>query len=271
MLSALARTPVLAPRVIAYTADAAIASVPCLLTELLTGTALADEWPPGWPSGPAAIGQAAHSAIDALAVVHAVDLRAVNLDEGFGRPEGFLDRQVSRWRARYEHNQIRELPLFEQVGSWLAGNKPTETTPALIHGDFHLDNCLFISSPSVTINAVIGWESATVGDPLVDLGLMLGFWGSERPSPVAMAAVQGISRTEGAPSRQELAEYYAARTNRSVQHLPFYMALAFFKLAAITEGAYASYVSGRSDSGYARALADDVPRLLVEAASLAEL
>lgn len=270
VLSALAGTPVPAPSVIAFASEPAVVSAPSLLMELVDGAALTNTWPPGWTAGPDAISAAVLSALDALAALHAVDWRAVGL-EGFGRPEGFLDRQVSHWRAQYERNQVRDLPLFEQISSWLEGSKPNEVVPALIHGDFHLDNCLFVSSPSVRLSAVIDWELATIGDPMVDLGLLLGFWGQERLSPPAMPVVQGLSRTPGVPTRQELAQYYAQRTGRSVESLSFYMALGFFKLAAINEGAYANYVSGRTNSEYARGLADDVPRLLAEAAAFAEL
>jgi aminoglycoside phosphotransferase (APT) family kinase protein len=121
------------------------------------------------------------------------------------------------------------------------------------------------------VSAIIDWELSTIGDPLADLGLVLAFWGPNRPDPAGMPRIQALSRSPEAPSRRELADHYAQVTGRDTAGLNFYMALAFFKLAAIVEGAYASFVAGQVDSDYARALADDVPRLLQEAAGFAEL
>ena len=136
-----------------------------------------------------------------------------------------------------------------------------------MHGDFHLDNCLFARSEPRLL-AIIDWEISTIGDPLLDLGLFLGLWGGRSVHPAAIERIQGVSRLSGAPGRAELADRYAKQTGRSVDHLPYYMALAFWKLAAIIEGAYAQYVSGRLDSDYARDLGEDVPRLLDEASAI---
>ena len=123
--------------------------------------------------------------------------------------------------------------------------------------------------PPVRMRAIIDFEMSTIGDPLLDLGLLLGFWGEDRPREPAMPKLQGVSRVAGAPSRAELAERYAAACGRSVEHLDFYMTLAFWKLAAIVEGAYAHNVKGSMDNEYSRALERDVPALLREAAGFA--
>jgi aminoglycoside phosphotransferase (APT) family kinase protein len=270
VLTALHDREVPAPRVLAYTEDASVTPVPCLVLEHCPGTPLADSWPPGWPIGPATIGAAGRAAVTSLASVHAVDWRDAGLRD-FGRPDGYLVGQVARWRAQYERNQVRDLPLFEQIGAWLDGNRPPESASTLIHGDFHLDNCLFLPGPPVQVSAIIDWELATIGDPLIDLGLLLAFWGSDRPRSPALPHVQALSRQHGAPSRAELAALYAETTGRSVEALGFYMTLAFFKLSAIVEGAYAQYLSGRVNSDYARRLSDDVPGLLAEAARFADI
>jgi aminoglycoside phosphotransferase (APT) family kinase protein len=215
----------------------------------------------------AAVGEAA---IDALVALHGVDWRAAGLDD-FGRPEGFLERQVGRWRGHFERHRVRELPDFDRVAAWLDANPPAPQEPALIHGDFHLDNCLFATRPPARVAAIVDWEIATIGDPLLDLGLLLGFWGNERPDRPAMPWVQALTRVPGAPSRADLAARYATATGRSVDALPWYMALAFWKLAAIIEGAYAQYLEGKLDSDYARGLGTNVPALLAEAAAFAAL
>ncbi|MDA0160329.1 phosphotransferase family protein [Solirubrobacter ginsenosidimutans] len=219
---------------------------------------------------PYGVCEAGEAVVDALAALHGVDWRAVGLED-FGRPEGFLERQVARWRGQYERVQVRSLPRFDAIADWLEANRPDAGAPAILHGDFHADNCLLSAVEPVRVTAIIDWEMATIGDPLLDLGLLLAFWGSDRPEAPAMPRVQAFSRSDGAPSRGELAARYAERSGRSVDALDWYMALAFWKLAAIVEGAYAQYLDGRLTSSYAQALGDDVPRLLDEAAAFAGL
>jgi aminoglycoside phosphotransferase (APT) family kinase protein len=268
VLTALAGQRVPAPRAVAFAAAGDVTDRSCLLMEYCPGHPLTDQWPGGWPPT-ATIGQVGRAAIEALAALHRVDFEAVGLG-GFGRPAGYLERQVARWRGQYRQHQVRDLPLFDEVGEWLEGNRPAQGEPAILHGDFHLDNCLIAAGPPPRVSAIIDWELATVGDPLVDLGLLLGFWGTDRPRPVAMERVQALTRLPGAPSRRRLADYYSSLTGRSTEPLTFYMVLAFFKLAAIVEGAYARYLGRDVDSPYARALGADVPRLLRDAAHLAE-
>jgi aminoglycoside phosphotransferase (APT) family kinase protein len=212
-----------------------------------------------------AIGEAL---VDALAALHTAPWREIGLDE-FGRPEGFLERQVSRWRSQYATYAVRDLPLFDPVADWLEANRPQDSEPGILHGDFHLDNCLIGPSPPVRVMAIIDWEMATIGDPLLDLGLVLAFWGPDRPPHPGFPRIQAVSRVSGAPDRHELARRYATRTRRSVDYLPYYLTLAFWKLAAIVEGAYAQYLAGEQDTDYARQLERDVPALLAEAASFA--
>jgi aminoglycoside phosphotransferase (APT) family kinase protein len=268
VLTALAGQRVPAPRAIAFAAPGEVSDRSCLLMECCPGHPLTDQWPDGWPPA-ATIGQAGRAAIEALAALHRVDFEAAGLG-GFGRPDGYLERQVARWRGQYEQHRVRDLPLFDEIGDWLEVNRPAQGPPAILHGDFHLDNCLIAAGPPPRVSAIIDWELATVGDPLVDLGLLLGFWGADRPRPAAMERVQALTRRPGAPGRRALADYYTSLTGRPTDALTFYMVLAFFKLAAIVEGAYARYLGRDVDSPYARALGADVPRLLRDAAHLAE-
>jgi aminoglycoside phosphotransferase (APT) family kinase protein len=270
VLAALTGLPVLTPAVVAYADDPAVVPVPCLLMEFVDGCPLTTAWPAHWNVAEGSLRALGLSAVDALADVHLVGWRAAGL-EGFGRPDGYLRRQVARWRGQYEQHQVRGLPLFGRLAGWLEDNRPEETEPALLHGDFHLDNCLFVPGPPVHTGAIIDWELSTIGDPLMDLGLLLAFWGPDRADRPGMPRVQALTRHPDAPTRAELAAHYAARTGRRVDRLDFYMALALFKLAAIVEGAYAAYVDGRVDSPYAVALAEDVPALLRDAAHVAGL
>jgi aminoglycoside phosphotransferase (APT) family kinase protein len=268
MLMALIDTHVPVPQPIAVTREAGPGERPALLTEFIDGVSISSELPPGYVAGSA--GLVGAQAIDTLADLHSLPWGELGLAD-FGRPDNFLARQVTRWRRQYEGYRHRELPDFDRVAVWLEQNRPADGEPGILHGDFHIDNCLFSRESPARLKAVIDWEMATIGDPLVDVGLALGFWGSDRHEPVSMPRVQGFSRANDAPSRIELVGRYENRSGRSLEHLDYYMCLAFWKLAAIVEGAHLHHTLGRLDTEYARALGDDVPRLLVEAAHFAGL
>jgi aminoglycoside phosphotransferase (APT) family kinase protein len=269
VLRALAETDVPAPRPVAFCDDPDVTGAPFLVMEHVDGVSITDRLPADYEPGAGSVRRLGEEMIDGLAALHRLDWRAAGLED-FGRPEQFLERQVPRWTKQYESVAVRDLPRFAQLGEWLEANRPAEWTPGLLHGDFHLDNCLY-SAREPRLLAIIDWELATIGDPLLDVGLALAFWGSRPIDPPAMPQVQGVSRGAGGPEREELAARYAERSGRSVEHLAWYMALAFWKLAAIVEGAYAQYLDGRLTTDYARRLGDDVPRLLEEAAAAAQL
>lgn len=269
VLMALAGTDVPAPRPVAFCDDPDVTGAPFLVMEHVDGIAITDRLPAEYEPGPGSVRCLGEEMVDGLAALHRLDWRAAGLED-FGRPEQFLERQVPRWTKQYESVAVRDLPRFAQIGEWLEANRPEEWTPGLLHGDFHLDNCL-CSAREPRLLAIIDWERATIGDPLLDVGLALAFWGTRPIDPPAMPQVQGVSRGAGGPEREELAARYAERSGRSVEHLSWYMALAFWKLAAIVEGAYAQYLDGRLTTDYARRLGDDVPRLLEEAAAAAQL
>jgi aminoglycoside phosphotransferase (APT) family kinase protein len=266
ILMAIVDTHVLVPRPIATAREPTPGDAPALLMEYIDGVSLASELPDSYPPG--AVAAVGHEVIDALADLHSLPWVELGLD-GFGRPAHFLERQVGRWRKQYERYKHRELPDFDVVAKWLERHRPPDVEPGIMHGDFHVDNCLFSKNPPARLLAIIDWEMSSIGDPLLDVGLLLGFWGTDRRKPVAMPRVQGFSRTRDAPSREQLAERYAVRSGRSVDELAYYMTLAFWKLAAIVEGAHLHYTTGRVKTDYAEALGEDVPRLLAEARTFA--
>ncbi|WP_375476382.1 phosphotransferase family protein [uncultured Jatrophihabitans sp.] len=267
VMSALARTAVPVPRTLAFAESGEVDARSCLVMSVAEGYPLTDTWPTDWPQN-VSIGDAGFAAVGALATLHAVDVDAVGLTD-FGRPGNYLERQVARWRGQYEQNAVRKLPRFEALGAWLAANRPEESAAAILHGDFHLDNCLIVAGTPPRVSAIIDWELATIGDPLVDLGLLLAFWGPDRAMPVAMPKVQALTRAPKAPSRRSLADRYTELTGRPTDALAWFMVLALFKLAAIVEGAYARAVRGLDDDPWARSLGEDVPRLLADAARFA--
>ena len=220
-------------------------AVDFLVSEYLPDSvSLHDVLPEAYEPGAASLEPLGHALVDVLAQVQAVDWRAAGL-EGFGRPDGFLERQVPRWEAQYRKHQVRDLADFDRVTAWLADSLPAEQPAAIMHGDFHLDNCLF-SARRPELLAVVDWEMATIGDPLVDLGLCLAFWGPRLAEPLAMPRVQGVSREPGAPTREALAERYAAASGRDLTHVRWYQAFALWKLAVVIEPAYGQHVARRA-------------------------
>lgn len=270
LLTAMAKTDVPAPKPLALIDDLDIVPAPALVMEAVDGHALIWSLPDGVAGGPDVIAGIGDAVMDALGALHSADWRAAGLD-GMGRPEGFLDRQVGRWTRQLDRYRVRELPWHAEIAQWLAENQPADGAPGILHGDFHLDNCLVTLGRTPAVAAIIDWEMATIGDPLLDVGLFLAFWGDERPDTPAMPKVQAVTRGAGAPPRAVLAARYEAACGRSLEHLDWYMTLAFWKLATIVEGAYAQYLSGSLTSDYARDLEFDVPRLLEEAAGFAGL
>lgn len=269
VLRALAETEVPAPRPVAFCDDQDVTGAPFLVMEHVDGVSITDRLPADYEPGAGSVRRLGEEMVDGLAALHRLDWQAAGLGD-FGRPEQFLERQVSRWTKQYESHAVRDLPRFAQVGEWLEAKRPAQWTAGLMHGDFHLDNCLY-SPTEPRLMAIIDWELATIGDPLLDLGLALAFWGSRPIDPPAMPQIQGVSRDASGPERDELAARYAERSGRFPDDLAWYMALALWKLAAIVEGAYAQYLDGRLRTDYARRLGDDVPRLLEEAAAAAGL
>jgi aminoglycoside phosphotransferase (APT) family kinase protein len=270
VLTALADQPVPTPRPVALCTDPEIPQTPALVMEHVDGVALTDTLPESYAPGSETATAIGEAVVDALAALHSVPWRSAGLGE-FGKPEGFLERQVPRWRRQLDRYMVRELPWLDELTEWLDQNRPQTFEPGILHGDFHFDNCLLTPEPPISVAAIVDWEMATIGDPLLDLGLFLGFWGVDRPERPAMPRVQAVSRVEGTPSREHLAARYAEKSGRSVERLDWYTAFAMWKLAMIVEGAYAQYLDGRLRTPYAAALEHDVPALLREAAHLAGL
>jgi aminoglycoside phosphotransferase (APT) family kinase protein len=270
VIRALDPTPVPNAPLVGYCDDPSVLGVDYLVSEYLPDSvSLHDVLPEAYEPGAASLEPLGHALVDVLVQVQAVDWRAAGL-EGFGRPDGFLERQVPRWEAQYRKHQVRDLADFDRVTAWLAASLPAEQPGAIMHGDFHLDNCLF-SAQRPELLAVVDWEMATIGDPLVDLGLCLAFWGPRLVEPLAMPRVQGVSREPGAPTREALAGRYAAASGRDLTHVRWYQAFALWKLAVVIEPAYGQHVRGELDTPYSAALEHDVPALFAEAAAVAGL
>jgi len=235
VLTALAPTPVPVPETLAYWPDETVIGAPFYLMEKVDGVVYRDSAALR-PLG-AEAGQALGAALaDTLAALHAVDPEAVGLAD-FGRPEGFLDRQIRRWRKQLAASYTRPLPGAEELAERLADTRPDSGRPAIVHGDFRLDNAL-VDPATHTINAVLDWEMATLGDPLTDLGLTCVYW--DGLDDLGEGIPPSPGSLPGWPSRAQLLERYGGRTD----NLDWYVAFAYFKLAVILEGIHARYTQG---------------------------
>ncbi len=253
-----------APRVLGWAGEDSPLGRPFLAVECIDGVSITDTLPDAYAEDESAPTRLGEQLMDQLAAIHTLDLAESGLAD-IGRPDRFLQRQVTRWLKVRRDASVRELPTIESLGQWLLDNEPPAAAPALVHGDYHLDNTL-ASRSAPEILAVIDWEMASVGDPYTDLGLALMFWGRDRAAePPAFAHLQAISRGPGTVDRHALAQRWADRTGRDLDNLDYYMAYAFWRLAAIVEGAYCLYVQGKVDSTYAQSLEYNVPALLREA------
>jgi aminoglycoside phosphotransferase (APT) family kinase protein len=246
------------PEPIACCTDRDVLGAPFYLMAPIDGVVVREHMPEAIDSAgtPRACAEAL---VDALAGIHAFDWHAGGLAD-FGKPDGYLERQVPRWLGQLERYATRALPDVDEAGRWLQAHIPAMQPPAVIHGDYKLDNVMFAPHLPVELVAVVDWEQSTVGDPLVDLGWLVGLW----IEPGERASIAGASPFAGAtdvPTRRELVARYERRTARDVSNVAFYCVLGLFKLACVMEGSFARFRAGTSDDAYFAALEAGVPAL----------
>ena len=202
-----------------------------------------DGWPAPFDSDLDARKGLAWELVDAIAKLGRVDWRAAGL-EGFGKPEGFLDRQVDRWLHHLGRIQFRELPGLDAAAEWLRRHTPKSFTPGIIHGDYQFANVMFRHGAPARMAAIVDWEMATVGDPLLDLGWVLMGW----PNPDEDRSTMAYVDYNGLPSREDLIERYTRTSDLPVDEMDYYVVLARFKMACVLEAGYARYVQGKADN-----------------------
>jgi len=203
--------------------------------------------------------------IDALVSLHRVDPHAVGLGD-FGRPDGYVSRQVALWRRQWDQVQTRDLADLERLHARLADRVPTASATAVVHGDFRIDNAMLGVQDPTRVRAILDWELSTLGDPRTDVALMCTY---RNPALDVILGIPAAWASPRLPAGEELASWYVERSGRDLGDWPFYLGLAHLKLAVIAEGiayrARAGAVAGRNAQG----AADAVPELV--AAGLAHL
>ncbi|HEX9165561.1 MAG TPA: phosphotransferase family protein [Gemmatimonadales bacterium] len=229
-----------APRVVAVCADPAVIGAPFFLMERRHGVVVRRGMPPEYGGIPDAADRVSRALIDGLADLHRIDVHATGL-AALGKPEGFLERQVSGWTDRWNRARTGPLPGMDRVVEWLAGQRPGSACATVVHNDYKLDNVMFDPADPGRLVAVLDWEMATIGDPLVDLGLTLTYW-----SLPEARAVAGMSDRDGWWPRDRMVARYAERTGSDLAALPWHEVLGIFKLAVIVQQIYARYVKGQT-------------------------
>lgn len=221
--NALDQTDVPHARTIALCDDPDVLGCTFFLMERIEGFVPVAPMPPPYDTDVEAQREIAFSLADALAALHAVDWRAIGLGD-FGRPDGFHERQVSRWLKQLESYQGRELDGIHGVAKWLERNVPRHFTPTIMHADYHMMNVMIAPERPARVAAIVDWETATIGDPLLDLAGFLRIWCPVYPAPW--------------PTEAELVERYAQASGRAIPDLRYYEALYHYRMTVLLEGIY---------------------------------
>ncbi len=230
------------PRPIACCDDADVLGAPFYVMQRVRGTILRGVRD-GRAVGEDGMRRLSAAFVDELAAIHAVDWRHAGL-ASLGRPDGYVARQVAGWTKRWAAARTSDVPDVERAAAWLAERQPPERGASLIHNDFKYDNLVLDPADPGRIVAVLDWEMATVGDPLMDLGTTLGYWVQEDDAPELRALGLGITALPGNPTRDELVARYARATGRDVSDAPFYYVFGLFKLAVVAQQIYARWAKG---------------------------
>lgn len=228
-----------APKPLVYTEDKAIIGAPFYVMERVRGIILRAHQKMNFsPSEARALGE---NFIDNLAEMHQIDIEQSGLIN-IGKPEGYLERQVRGWAKRWANAKTEEMPDMEFAIQWLIENMPASAAPSFIHNDYKYDNVVLDAENPTQVKAVLDWEMSTVGDPLTDLGIVLGYT-PEAKDPDYLKNFM-LDLGEGALTREEVAARYEEKTGRKVENLVYYYAFALFKLGVVVQQIYYRYHQG---------------------------
>ena len=262
-----------APTPLVFCDDPGVMGAPFYIMQRVEGVILRPRMPAAMHPPPDRMAAIAGSLIETLAELHAVDIEAAGLGE-LGRPEGYVRRQIDGWIGRYEKSRTDDIPEMTEVAGWLDAQEPAESGASLIHNDFKYDNLVLDPVDGTRVIAVLDWEMATVGDPLMDLGTTLGYWVDPEDPPELRQLALSPTLLPGNPTRAELVERYAAASGREVGDPVFYYVYGLFKIAVIVQQIYSRYRQGHTrDPRFAR-LIEGVrvcSRMALQAATLGRI
>jgi aminoglycoside phosphotransferase (APT) family kinase protein len=253
VLVALQDTPVPVPRVYASCDDNSFIGAPFYLMQYMAGKVirpgLVPSNEPSFADTPAKRQAVSEAMVDLLISLQSVDWRKAGL-EGFGRPDGYIERQLRRWTDQLTRTTqlTRPLLVMEKIRDWLLAHLPQSQTATIVHGDFKLDNVMWeVEGDDARVIALFDWEMSTIGDPLADLGWMLTYWTDPTDTEQRRSVVSSMECDEGYYRRDEMSARYEERSARPMRDFNFYQVFSLFKLAIILEGSYSRYLSGQAD------------------------
>jgi len=231
------------PKMYGYTDDETLLGAPFYIMEKVDGIILS--YAEAKKQGISATNYKtiANSWLDTFVELHQVDYKAVGLSD-LGRPEGYVERQVTNWGKQYLKAATEEVPAAAAVLKWMQEKQPTSYEHCLIHNDYKYDNVVFKDASWQQVTAVLDWEMATLGDPLMDLGTSLGYWTVATDHAFVQQGIPSPTIFEGNPIRSELAQMYAKKSGRNVDDLVFYYVFGLFKIAVIAQQIYYRYKKG---------------------------
>jgi aminoglycoside phosphotransferase (APT) family kinase protein len=245
--------------------DTSVIGAPFYVMERVAGDVVRETLPPWLEDDLRARHRVGLDLVDALVELHSAPVEPF-VEAGIGKPDGYLVRQLRRWRGQREGAKVRELPDYDVVSAWLEEHLPDSGPPSIVHGDYKLDNVI-VSAETGGVVALLDWEMATVGDPLADLGYLLSFWLEPGEHHEFLDVAGSVTSLGGFPTRAELIDRYESRSGRSMTDVQFYVTLALWKLAILLEASYGRHLAGTTDDPFFALLDKGVPALLARARS----
>jgi len=234
-----------APEAYVYSEDPEILGAPFYIMEKVDGIILSAREAQKRHLAPEAFQTIANAWLDTFVELHNLDYAGAGL-ESLGRPEGYVERQVTNWSKQYRAAATEDVVSSEQVMAWMQDHQPKTYQHSLIHNDYKYDNLVFTDDSWQEVAAVLDWEMCTLGDPLMDLGTSLGYWTTASDPEFMKLGLPSPTVMEGNPSRSEIVEAYAAKSQRDVSSLVFYYVYGLFKVAVIAQQIYFRYKHGHT-------------------------
>ena len=232
-----------APKPVAFCEDESVIGAQFYAMERMRGIILRKDLPPSLTMSAAQIRALDEALIDRQIELHSLDYRAIGLGD-LGKPEGYVERQVTGWTKRYDASRTDDIPAITSVAAWLAAHLPSEGSATLIHNDYKLDNVVLDADDPTKIIGVLDWEMSTIGDPLMDLGTTLSYWMEPGDSDELQMIRWAPTTVPGSLTRKELAARYAEKTGRDLSKVLFYYAFGLFKTAVVLQQIYYRFKQG---------------------------
>jgi len=248
------------PEMLLYTDDESIIGSEFYIMERVAGNLVLRDFPSEWGFSAEDCREFCLAFVDRLIELHQVDYWAIGL-ENLGKPEGYATRQILGWNKRYVNARTDDAPDCEVIRNWLEERIPSESGACIIHGDFRIDNLLVDAEDPFNIVAVLDWEMATLGDPLMDLGNSLAYWIQADDSEGLLSLRKQPSNAAGMLTRDEMVAYYAERTGVKIDNFDFYLVYGVFRLAVILQQIYYRYYHGQTKDERFAVMIDQVREL----------